>query len=273
MRTLSNLALAALVAGVLASSAVAKDGFFVGANGGYDFSSKLMSKNAKNHLPDVIEDEDIARGINIGDDTGYMATSGGYNFGLKAGYDLGVHRFYGGYSYGGGRSYKTGDEILLHYTYTSLFYNFNAEYLMTGQTDTKWNEHKLVLGYESRIPVMMGFKAVVGVNFGVAFLNVDSSSKYVDKSIENDNVLIDNYSENVKQKSTNFLFGANLGVAYEFAQRHEVDFGVRFEKLFNAEAKVSSRTHDADLPDLKPTKGEKYGVENFGLYVGYSFKF
>ncbi len=220
MRRISNLALAALVAGVLASSAVAKDGAFVGVTAGYDFVGNFGVETPV-------------------DGTTYK--SGGFGVGIKGGYDIGFNRIYGGYAYGGG--YKD---------------SYESAYDDNG--DISWSAHKLVAGYEFRYPVANVIRLVAGAYTGVAFVNLED--EYTDKGVSTDE---GEYigDENVKDKfkSTNFLLGANLGVAYDITPNQAVDFGLRYEKIFASELSGNDiRDVDADFT-------------NFGLYLGYSYKF
>ncbi len=249
-----KFALAVVLAAGVASSATAKDGFFVGAVGGYDLSSKIISES-KNIWQFTYGEKQLD-----------SSKDSAFNFGLRGGYDLGFHRFYGGYSYGFGASIK---DSWVEGPYNYMDQNGNEAVIKNSYNNKfSWDAHKIVAGYESRVPVFQGLKAVVGANVGVQFLKF--KTKYAKTTqILSGSADVEDYSYTNKCKATNFLFGVNLGVAYDITPSQAVDFGVRYEKGVMAKVKFSSDDpeNDGDMG------GTKFGSENIGLYVGYSFKF
>ena len=156
-------------------------------------------------------------------------------FGLKVGYDFDLWRLYGSYIFGSGGSFShaSGAEVLSVDSDTSD--------LLIGASWTPRINDKL--------------KAIAGVYAGYSYFDIDVY--YAGPGI----VL----SQNTKLNG--LIYGARVGGIYEFNNKHEIEFGLKYGqvKYSDKETINLSPAISVDMKNVKRSDG--------GIFIGYNYKF
>ena len=160
--------------------------------------------------------------------------------GLKAGYDFDTFRILGGYSYRSQRRKKynlrSGNDFN-DFTDGEFSWQTNNIFLGVNYTPSLSDEFKLSLGVYTGLSIVKG-----EFNGDAQFTVQNRSGTYIhtfrDKSITR----------------VGSILGGNLGAIYEVNKNNEIEFGVK--------------------GDYQTTNITEYdNIINYGLYVGYNYKF
>ncbi|MBT0611550.1 hypothetical protein [Campylobacter hyointestinalis] len=147
---------------------------------------------------------------------------------------------------------KLGYDFDIYRVYGSYIYDFEAK--KTIQDDThgfvtpKWTTHKLIVGADYTPSITNDFKLAIGAYTGMSIINLKATYK--------DN---GNYVEN-SDNSEGLILGAKLGGIYSIDSNNEIEFGFKTDRTKYRKFKDS-----LDLRDTRET--------NYGLYIGYNYKF
>ena len=259
----NKFALGALIASSLVSVSSASwyDNIYLGAEAGYNFSSK--NKFSMNEF-----DNSAPNGISS---ISHDASDSSPNFGLKVGYDLDFMRVYGGFIH----NFKAKDSYKKQaYVYHDYFYRIvNA----TIQKEFEFESNDFVIGADWTPKFALAgldFKGILGAYTGYSKSNikVNRSLQYTDSG----NAYTE--SENFEFDTNAFLFGLKLGAIYELNKNNELEFGFKFDT-------VSYKNKDTAISSAIGTDGiYGYNVDstrsikdvkrtNMGVFVGYNYKF
>lgn len=153
--------------------------------------------------------------------------------GLKTGYDFDAFRVWGGYSYR---------------TKGSEDYNIKGP---NGFVDGEfsWQTHNILVGADYTPSLTDSFKLAVGAYTGISIVKGEFSGKseYIIDGVKHT-------GNDVSKTDTGALFGLKLGGIYEIVQNNEIEFGI----------KGDYQTTGLDAYD---------NILNYGIYVGYNYKF
>ncbi len=153
--------------------------------------------------------------------------------GLKGGYDFDTFRVWGGYSYR---------------TKGSEDYNLrDGADFMDGEFN--WQTHNILVGADYTPSLTDSFKLALGAYTGISFVKGEFSgqAQYTSGGYI---YTLDNPSET----GTGALIGLKLGGIYEVVKNNEIEFGIK--------------------GDYQTTGIDEFdNILNYGLYVGYNYKF
>ncbi|WP_180546645.1 hypothetical protein [Campylobacter devanensis] len=153
--------------------------------------------------------------------------------GLKGGYDFDAFRVWGGYSY------KT---------------KGSEDYNMKDGTDFingefNWQTHNILVGADYTPSLTDSFKLALGAYTGLSIVKGEFSGQ-AEYTTDGLTYVMDNDSTT----GTGAIFGLKLGGIYEVIENNEIEFGIK--------------------GDYQTTGIEDYdNILNYGVYVGYNYKF
>ncbi|WP_086244991.1 outer membrane beta-barrel protein [Campylobacter devanensis] len=153
--------------------------------------------------------------------------------GLKGGYDFDAFRVWGGYSYR---------------TKGSEDYNMKdgADFI---NGEFNWQTHNILVGADYTPSLTDSFKLALGAYTGLSIVKGEFSGQ-AEYTIDGVKYGIDNDPTT----GTGALFGLKLGGIYEVVENNEIEFGIK--------------------GDYQTTGIEDYdNILNYGVYVGYNYKF
>ncbi|MDY3133018.1 MAG: hypothetical protein SPI60_02480 [Campylobacter lanienae] len=163
--------------------------------------------------------------------------------GLKAGYDFDTFRIWGGYSYRSQGSQK---------------YNFrDGNGFIDGEFS--WQANNILIGADYTPSLSNNFKLSLGAYTGLSIVKGEFTgqgrytSGVLTYSRYTSGTLTYTYSDGSETGVGNLL-GVKLGAIYEVVENNEIEFGIK--------------------GDYQATSIEEYdNIINYGLYVGYNYKF
>ncbi|CUU71654.1 putative outer membrane protein [Campylobacter hyointestinalis subsp. hyointestinalis] len=159
---------------------------------------------------------------------------GAFEFGFKAGQDFGDYRLWAGYSY----QAEASDTQTISYGTDSI----NAK--------STWSAHNFLVGADYTPSLSESFKAVVGAYGG---LSVIKAKNQTDGKITFGG---STYTGNGSQSKTDTgaIVGLRLGGIYAVDANNEIEFGIKGDYI---------KTNILDIDK----------ATNYGVYVGYNYKF
>nr|MBP3724177.1 hypothetical protein [Campylobacter sp.] len=223
MRKFSKFGAIAVLASSLVSSAVAAnlDGFFVGAEGKYNFKSQIKS--------------------GYGDATGaykFDADDSLFALGLKVGYDFDLFRVYGVINH----NFEAKDSVAI----------LGPALGLPIPEELKWSGNDFVLGADWTPKFSLAgldFKGIVGAFAGTSKINVKYFAQYSTSTMTSD------YSQD------GFIYGLKLGGIYEINQNNEIEFGLKYDKAKYDDKNVALNMSGTLVPmTAKDTKRTNLGV-------------
>ena len=157
--------------------------------------------------------------------------------GLKAGYDFDTFRILGGYSYRSQGSQK---------------YNLiNGSDFIDGEFG--WQTNNIFLGVNYTPSLSDEFKLSLGAYTGLSIVKGEFTGQAQFTAQNRNGTYRREYSDNSVTKVGSIL-GGNLGAIYEVVENNEIEFGIK--------------------GDYQTTNITEYNnIINYGLYVGYNYKF
>ncbi|ARQ98825.1 putative outer membrane protein [Campylobacter devanensis] len=153
--------------------------------------------------------------------------------GLKGGYDFDAFRVWGGYSYR---------------TKGSEDYNMKdgADFI---NGEFNWQTHNILVGADYTPSLTDSFKLALGAYTGLSIVKGEFSGQ-AEYTTDGLTYVMDNDSTT----GTGAIFGLKLGGIYEVVENNEIEFGIK--------------------GDYQTTGIEDYdNILNYGVYVGYNYKF
>ncbi|MCR4941687.1 MAG: porin family protein [Campylobacter sp.] len=129
--------------------------------------------------------------------------------------------------------FKAGYDFDMFRAYGSYYYETQAK-----DKEAKWRSHNFIVGGDYTPMIFDDFKAVVGAYIGVAKVKLEDTS-----------------SNGGKDSDTGVVYGGKLGGAYDFDEHNQAELGFKAERL-------RFDTHHV-----------KADINNYGIYMGYNFKF
>ena len=160
--------------------------------------------------------------------------------GLKAGYDFDTFRILGGYSYRSQGSQK---------------YNLRSGNDFNDFIDGEfsWQTNNIFLGVNYTPSLSNNFKLSLGAYTGLSIGKGEFTGQAQFTAQNRNGTYRREYSDNSVTKVGSIL-GGNLGAIYEVVENNEIEFGIK--------------------GDYQTTNITEYNnIINYGLYVGYNYKF
>ncbi|GEM_PF-3986996 len=238
MRKFSNLTLAVVAAGVLASQAVAKDGFFVGAETGFvrsQLNTHVYNDPAKFGVQKGIEQ--IRK-----TDTKDSRIATGFSGGLKVGYDLGFNRMYLGFGYT-----SADDTVTVESTDGSYSYDIILRHKMLD----------VVVGYDFLASITNGLKGVVGGFAGV------------ERFVHSEKVL----GRTFKMSKTAPVLGLKAGLNFEIDGHNSLEFGLKYQYTFKMKLQEEGYDFRYDGYVGSYRANVDGTLHNVGAFLSYVYKF
>ncbi|EGK8048423.1 outer membrane beta-barrel protein [Campylobacter lari] len=132
-------------------------------------------------------------------------------------------------------------------------YNYSSEFSDVINTakfkiDGEFTTHKFLLGYDFTPKIFEKTRAVLGVYGGYARTNMTLKTSILSLS----------------QDFDGYTYGAKIGALYELNQANEIEFGFKAEQT-HYDTRNFSTANSSNFYDPKQT--------NYGLYLGYTYKF
>ncbi|EGK8022011.1 porin family protein [Campylobacter lari] len=133
-------------------------------------------------------------------------------------------------------------------------YNYSSEFSDVINTtkfkiDGEFTTHKFLLGYDFTPKIFEKTRAVLGVYGGYARTDITLKTSFLSLS----------------QDFDGYTYGAKIGALYELNQANEIEFGFKAEQThYNTRNFYQSKV-GSNFYDPKQT--------NYGLYLGYTYKF
>lgn len=146
---------------------------------------------------------------------------------------------------------KAGYDFDRYRVYSSYIYDFQASKDMSYDPDytVKWLTHKFILGADYTPSITDNFKLAVGPYGGYSRLKVKIND-------------ITGYSD--KDSKNGWLIGTKIGGIYSFDKNNELEIGFKADRTnYGKMAEFDSEEFNAD--NVKEI--------NYGLYLGYNYKF
>ena len=160
--------------------------------------------------------------------------------GLKGGYDFDTFRILGGYSYRSQGSQK---------------YNLRSGNDFNDFIDGEfsWQTNNIFLGVNYTPSLSNNFKLSLGAYTGLSIVKGEFTGQAQFTAQNRNGTYRREYSDNSVTKVGSIL-GGNLGAIYEVVENNEIEFGIK--------------------GDYQTTNITEYNnIINYGLYVGYNYKF
>ncbi|MBR6952804.1 MAG: hypothetical protein IKH66_03185 [Campylobacter sp.] len=151
-----------------------------------------------------------------------------------------------------GLGLKVGYDFDLFRVYGEYLYKTKAKDSYSdndGESLYEWNAHQFLIGADYTPRLMENFKFVLGAYTGISRLNYEISTT---------DIVLGNYDDKVNK--TGWLLGAKIGGIYELNSNNEIEFGVKGDYVNYGS--VSDYDGSLDFTEM-----------NYGLYLGYNFKF
>ena len=219
----SKFALGALIAASITSSAVAVnlDGFFVGAEGKYNFKSQIKSGWG-----------DATEAYKFDADDSLFA------LGLKVGYDFDLWRVYGAINH----NFEAKDSLAV----------VGPALGLPILEELKWSGNDFVLGADWTPKFNLAgldFKAILGAFAGISKIDV----KYFAQ--DGADTMTSDYSQD------GFIYGLKLGGIYQINQNNEIEFGLKYDKAKYDDKNIALNMSGTLAPmTAKDTKRTNLGV-------------
>ncbi|TWO21598.1 outer membrane beta-barrel protein [Campylobacter hyointestinalis] len=139
---------------------------------------------------------------------------------------------------------KGGYDFDMYRVYGSYVYDFQTSKTIVDEDGDslklKWLTHKFIVGADYTPSITDNFKLAVGPYTGYSRLKLKDS-------------------EGTKANTNGWIIGAKLGGIYSIDKNNELEFG------FKTDRTDYKKVSKIDLKDVKET--------NYGLYIGYNYKF
>ncbi|WP_096026526.1 outer membrane beta-barrel protein [Campylobacter lanienae] len=157
--------------------------------------------------------------------------------GLKAGYDFDVFRVWGGYSY---RTKGSEDDNMKD----------GADFI---NGEFNWQTHNILVGADYTPSLTDSFKLTLGAYTGISIVRGEFTGQAQFTTQDSYGTYEFTLSDN-SITGVGSIWGAKLGGIYEVVENNEIEFGIK--------------------GDYKITDIEDYdNILNYGVYVGYNYKF
>ncbi|KQH36524.1 outer membrane beta-barrel protein [Campylobacter coli] len=140
----------------------------------------------------------------------------------------------------------------LHRLYVA--YNYSDEFSDIIRTpnlriESDFNTHKFLLGYDFTPEIFKRVRAVAGGYLGYAKTSIDLKTSLLSLS----------------QDFDGFVYGAKIGAIFELGASNEIEVGFKAEKIEYNTRNYYQETIGSNFYDPRQT--------NYGLYLGYTYKF
>lgn len=140
----------------------------------------------------------------------------------------------------------------LHRLYAA--YNYSDEFSDIIRTpklriEGDFNTHKFLLGYDFTPEIFKRVRAVAGGYLGYAKTSIDLKTSLLSLS----------------QDFDGFVYGAKIGAIFELGTSNEIEVGFKAEKIEYNTRNYYQETIGSNFYDPRQT--------NYGLYLGYTYKF
>ncbi|EJB0522133.1 outer membrane beta-barrel protein [Campylobacter coli] len=140
----------------------------------------------------------------------------------------------------------------LHRLYAA--YNYSDEFSDIIRTpklriESDFNTHKFLLGYDFTPEIFKRVRAVAGGYLGYAKTSIDLKTSLLSLS----------------QDFDGFVYGAKIGAIFELGTSNEIEVGFKAEQIEYNTRNYYQETIGSNFYDPRQT--------NYGLYLGYTYKF
>ncbi|EAJ7882370.1 TPA: outer membrane beta-barrel protein [Campylobacter coli] len=140
----------------------------------------------------------------------------------------------------------------LHRLYAA--YNYSDEFSDIIRTpnlriEGDFNTHKFLLGYDFTPEIFKRVRAVAGGYLGYAKTSIDLKTSLLSLS----------------QDFDGFVYGAKIGAIFELGASNEIEVGFKVEQIEYNTRNYYQETIGSNFYDPRQT--------NYGLYLGYTYKF
>ncbi|ECH5494009.1 outer membrane beta-barrel protein [Campylobacter coli] len=140
----------------------------------------------------------------------------------------------------------------LHRLYVA--YNYSDEFSDIIRTpnlriESDFNTHKFLLGYDFTPEIFKRLRAVAGGYLGYAKTSIDLKTSLLSLS----------------QDFDGFVYGAKIGAIFELGTSNEIEVGFKAEKIEYNTRNYYQEIIGSNFYDPRQT--------NYGLYLGYTYKF
>ncbi|EIQ9543843.1 outer membrane beta-barrel protein [Campylobacter coli] len=140
----------------------------------------------------------------------------------------------------------------LHRLYAA--YNYSDEFSDIIRTpklriESDFNTHKFLLGYDFTPEIFKRLRAVAGGYLGYAKTSIDLKTSLLSLS----------------QDFDGFVYGAKIGAIFELGTSNEIEVGFKAEKIEYNTRNYYQEIIGSNFYDPRQT--------NYGLYLGYTYKF
>ncbi|EAI2434841.1 porin family protein [Campylobacter coli] len=140
----------------------------------------------------------------------------------------------------------------LHRLYVA--YNYSDEFSDIIRTpnlriESDFNTHKFLLGYDFTPEIFKRVRAVAGGYLGYAKTSIDLKTSLLSLS----------------QDFDGFVYGAKIGAIFELGASNEIEVGFKAEQIEYNTRNYYQETIGSNFYDPRQT--------NYGLYLGYTYKF
>ncbi|EKY3367332.1 outer membrane beta-barrel protein [Campylobacter coli] len=140
----------------------------------------------------------------------------------------------------------------LHRLYVA--YNYSDEFSDIIRTpklriESDFNTHKFLLGYDFTPEIFKRLRAVAGGYLGYAKTSIDLKTSLLSLS----------------QDFDGFVYGAKIGAIFELGASNEIEVGFKAEQIEYNTRNYYQETIGSNFYDPRQT--------NYGLYLGYTYKF
>ncbi|EPM7491766.1 outer membrane beta-barrel protein [Campylobacter coli] len=140
----------------------------------------------------------------------------------------------------------------LHRLYAA--YNYSDEFSDIIRTpklriESDFNTHKFLLGYDFTPEIFKRVRAVAGGYLGYAKTSIDLKTSL----------------SSLSQDFDGFVYGAKIGAIFELGTSNEIEVGFKAEKIEYNTRNYYQETIGSNFYDPRQT--------NYGLYLGYTYKF
>ncbi|EDO6691509.1 porin family protein [Campylobacter coli] len=140
----------------------------------------------------------------------------------------------------------------LHRLYAA--YNYSDEFSDIIRTpklriESDFNTHKFLLGYDFTPEIFKRVRAVAGGYLGYAKTSIDLKTSLLSLS----------------QDFDGFVYGAKIGAIFELGASNEIEVGFKAEKIEYNTRNYYQEIIGSNFYDPRQT--------NYGLYLGYTYKF
>ncbi|EOX8229871.1 outer membrane beta-barrel protein [Campylobacter coli] len=140
----------------------------------------------------------------------------------------------------------------LHRLYAA--YNYSDEFSDIIRTpnlriEGDFNTHKFLLGYDFTSEIFKRVRAVAGGYLGYAKTSIDLKTSLLSLS----------------QDFDGFVYGAKIGAIFELGASNEIEVGFKAEQIEYNTRNYYQETIGSNFYDPRQT--------NYGLYLGYTYKF